>query len=178
MEDFILEEDFLMKKKRKKKVNSGDKGKRVEREFIKLLNERFNTQGFSRTIGSGNRIWQVRGNMPKHAQETFTGDIVAPEKFKFVIESKGGYNDVDLNSAFDGGHAQLDEFIKQVKLEAENCQRKPIIVWKKDRKPRVAMVLTVDLPHHDWTYRFIYQEWSMVLFTELLGQPDGYWFHE
>ncbi len=173
MEDFFTEDDFMTPKK--KKINSGGKGKRREREIVKILNERFNTTEFSRTIGSGARIHQV-GHLPKHAQDTFTGDLVTPANFAFSIESKGGYDDVDLVSAFDEGHAQLDEFIKQAEHDAGASNRKPLLVWKKSRKPRLGFMKTVDLPHMNWQYRLVYREWSAVSFDELLKEPDSFWF--
>lgn len=175
MEKDFFVEDLTMAKK-KKKLNSGDKGKRCEREIVKILNERFNTTSFSRTIGSGARIWQVGRNMPQHAKDTFTSDLVTPEKFNFSIESKGGYDDVDLTSAFDGGHSQIDEFLKQVQHDADGCGRKPLLVWKKNRKPRLAALKTTDLPHMNWDYRMVYRDWSIVAFDILLKEPDTFWF--
>src|SRR4051812_1913406 len=103
-------EDITTNLNKKKKKNSGDKGKRTERNLIKILEQRFGP-GFSRTIGSGNR-WGQGVHLPKHAKDTFTGDIVCPEGFKWVFESKGGY-DIDFNSVFSGGSAELDSFIEQ-----------------------------------------------------------------
>lgn len=171
-DDFIVDDSFLMPKK--KKINTGRKGKRREREVAKVLNERFGG-GFSRSIGSGNRIHQV-ANLPKHAQDTFTGDLVTPENFAFTVESKGGYDDVDLVSVFDGGHSQIDEFLKQAQHDADFCKRKPMLVWKKSRKPLVAMIKTTDIPHENWEYRLFYRDWSMVNFEELLKVDNTFWF--
>jgi len=169
-DDFIIDLDILKPKKKKK--NSTQKGKRVERTLVKLFTERFG-DGFSRTIGSGNRWGQV-AYLPKHAQDTFTGDLVTPAGFQFVIESKGGYDDIDLSSVFVSGNAQLDEFIEQVTAESERCGRKPIILWKKSRKPWLAFVRTDDLPHLDWTYRLVYRDWSAVALEELFKLPDEF----
>ena len=171
-EDFIVENILMAKKK--KKINTGRKGKRREREVAKILNERFGG-GFSRTIGSGNRTKQVTF-LPKHAQDTFSGDLVTPENFVFSIESKGGYDDVDLMSVFDGGHAQIDEFLEQAQFDADGCKKKPMVVWKKSRKPLVAMIKTVDIPHENWEYRLFYKDWSMVSFDELLKVDNSFWF--
>ncbi|NIQ14763.1 MAG: hypothetical protein GTO02_10305, partial [Candidatus Dadabacteria bacterium] len=157
-EDFFVDDSFLMPKK--KKINTGRKGKNRERETAKILNERFGG-GFSRSIGSGNRIHQV-ANLPKHAQDTFSGDLVTPENFAFTIESKGGYDDVDLVSVFDDGHSQLNDFLKQAQHDADRCNRKPMVVWKKNYKPELAILRTKDLPHMKWSYRLIYNKWSVV----------------
>ena len=166
-------EDILAANK-KKRLNSGDKGKRFERQLCKLLSERFRTS-FSRTIGSGNRWGQV-ANMPQHAQETFTGDIVCPEKFRFVVESKGGYDDIDLERAISMGNAQLDEFLEQADAEGDRTGRKPIVCWRKTRKPWLAFLHTDDLPHLDWKNRLIYNKWSAVPLDLLLIIDDRYFF--
>ncbi len=172
-DDFILDDDdFLMPKK--KKINSGGKGKRREREIAKVLNDRFGG-GFSRSVGSGNR-WSQVANLPKHAQDTFSGDLVTPEHFGFTIESKGGYDDVDLVSAFEDGHAQIDEFLKQAQFDADRVKRKPIVVWKKSRKPLLAIIKTIDLPNIKWDYHMTYKDWSIVWFDILLKEPDSFWF--
>lgn len=158
----------------KKKINSGDKGKRTERELCKILSDKFN-ESFSRTIGSGNRWGQV-SNMPAHARETFASDIVCPVGFGFCIESKGGYDDIDLNLAFDGGNSQIDEFIEQVVFESERCGRKPMVVWKKSRRPWLVIIKTEDLPHLNWNYRFIYREWSFLALNDLLQLPREFFF--
>jgi Holliday junction resolvase len=164
-------EDITANLNKKKKKNSGTKGKRTERSLCKILSERFGP-GFSRTIGSGNRVWQV-GNMPKCAQDTFTGDIVTPEGFLWTFESKGGY-DIDFNSIFGGGSAELDSFIKQVELEGNRTGRKPVIAWKKDRRPWLVILKTADLNKTDWPFRFIYRDWSVIALNDFLTAEDSY----
>lgn len=171
-----LEIDDILQPKAKKKLNSGRKGKRVERDLVKLLNERFGG-GFSRSVGSGNRWGQVAA-LPKHAQDTFSGDLVCPEQFDFVFESKGGYEEIDLNSAFVDGNSQLDAFLKQAEDESERTGRKPLLAWKKNRKPWLAFVKTSDLPHLDYRFRLIYNQWSAVALEELLKEDDSYFFRK
>lgn len=169
-----LEIDDILAQKRKKGVNSGRKGKRVERELAKLLNARFGG-GFSRSIGSGNRWGQV-ANLPEHAQQTFSGDLVCPPAFAFVIESKGGYDDIDLNSVFIGGNAELDNFLKQADDESKRTGRKPLLVWKKNRKPWVVFLKSTDLPSCDYSYRLYYREWVAIALEELLKMEDSYFY--
>ena len=175
MNDFFV--DDILQPKKKKKVNAVEKGKRVERELAKLLYKRFNKH-FSRTIGSGNRWGQV-SNMPQHAQDTFTGDLVCPENFAFTIESKGGYEDeIDLNSVLFDGNARLDGFLKQAEDESKECGRKPLILWKRSRKPWLSMLKTADLPNFDWKYRLIYMDWSMIPLNSLLLLSNEFFFDE
>jgi hypothetical protein len=61
--------------------------------------------------------------LPKHAQDTFSGDLVCPADFKWVFEVKCGYNEIDLNAAFDGGVTDLDAFLAAVR--GRECQDWP-----------------------------------------------------
>lgn len=172
MDDLVI--DNIMIGKIKKGVNSGRKGKRVERDLAKLLNARFGG-GFSRSIGSGNRWGQV-SNLPEHAQQTFSGDLVCPPNFAFVLESKGGYDNIDLNSVFIGGNSELDSFLKQADDESKRTGRKPLLVWKKNRKPWLAFVKNTDLPSIEYSYRLYYREWAAIALEELLKMEDNYFY--
>jgi hypothetical protein len=176
-------EDILKDDGKKKPVKSGQKGKRNEREICDLLNDRFkpllnsnNWGEFSRSLGSGNR-WGQKVKLSKSAEDTFTGDIAAPENFKFVLESKAGY-DIDLCNVFDGGDRQIDLFLKQVSEDSERLKkigvdRKPLLLWKKDRKPRLAF-LKRDL---GFEYSMKYRDWTVVAFKDLLSLEDSFFFN-
>ena len=188
MDDYEIEP--IWENTKPKKIKTGQKGKRVERELCKALNKRFaklisenpSWGQFSRSIGSGNRWGQV-SNLPKHAKDTFSGDITCPENFKFTIESKGGYNDIDLNSAFDKGHKELDTFLQQALDDSERSGRHPMLVWKKDRKPRLVFVER-DVVESELTYKqivasdyvLIYRDWVAFNLDKLLGFDDKFFF--
>jgi Holliday junction resolvase len=169
LEDFVTDDKIFNKKN--KRVNGKKKGNRVELELSKILNRRFGT-GFSRSVGSGNR-WSQVNNLPQHAKDVFSGDLVVPENFKFVLESKGGYEGIDLNSAFVKGCTELDKFLNQVSKDAKRCGRKPMLCWKKNRKPWFCVVLTTDLPY-EFRYKMIYGKWSIVALEEILKLEDGF----
>lgn len=178
-----LEIENILGENKPKKIKSGKKGKRVELELIKSLNERFSkilaerpaAGKFSRSVGSGNR-WGQRVHLSKAASDTYSGDIVCPEGFKFVLESKGGYNDIDLCSAFSGRQAEIDSFLKQVSDDSERCGRMPLLLWKKDRKPRLAFVKSRDLGDRKFSCMMKYGSWSVVLYDDLIGLEDGFFF--
>ena len=164
-------------KNKTKKVDGGKKGKRVEREIVGVLNTRFShmeNKTFSRSVGSGNRWSQVK-NLPKHAKDTLTGDICCPEGFRFVIESKGGYNKIDLNSIFENGNSELDNFLEQVIDDSKRCGKMPMLVWKRDRRPWLAFIRTCELIG-DYQYSIKYREWTCVLVKDLLKLSDDYFF--
>lgn len=179
-EDLEIENIF---EKRTKKIKSGKKGKRVELELVKKLNNRFfkilnsnpSWGKFSRTVGSGNR-WGQNVHLSKKATDTYTGDIVCPENFKFVLESKGGYNDIDLCSAFNKGSSEIDKFLKQVSDDSKRCGRKPLLFWKKDRKPRLSFLKAKDFLETNINYSMKYREWIVISFEDLMKMNDDFFF--
>lgn len=176
-DDYFSDDLFEERRKRKKKRAEGKtKGNRTERELAKILTGRFG-EGFSRSIGSGNR-WGQNVFLPKHAQEIFSGDLIVPKGFQFVLESKGGYDDIDLHKCFTNGSKQLDEFLKQVVKDSKRCGRKPLLAWKKTRRPWLAFVLTKDLAGRSFKYRLLYGKWSVVALEELLKLEDEFFLKE
>lgn len=174
-------EDIL--KSKPKKIKSGRKGKRVELDLIKRLNERFREAiagrpgcgSFSRSVGSGNR-WGQRVHLSKAASDTYSGDIVCPEGFLFVLESKGGYNDIDLCTVFSGGQAELDSFLKQVSDDSARCGRMPLLLWKKDRKPRLAFLKSSDLKGREFPCMLRYGQWTAISMEDLVSLEDDFFF--
>ncbi len=182
VDDIIKEFEQL---KVKKKIKSGPKGKGAEREIAKILNNRFEKLlsehedwgKFSRSVGSGNR-WGQGVDLPKHAKDTFSGDLCVPQNFLWVLESKKGYNDdIDLCTLFGGPCAVLDGFLKQVEDDSGRCGRKPMLVWKKDYKPRLAFMKKKDAPSGKrFSCQMQYKGWLAVPFDELLKIDDSFFF--
>lgn len=162
------------KKKKKKKVDGGKKGKTAERELVKLFTARFG-DGFSRAPYSGARWGQVK-NLPKHAKDTMTGDLCCPKGFKWVLESKNGYDDIDLNLCMVKDNGQLNSFLDQVTKDFKRVNRKPMLLWKKTRRPWLAFVHTEELEGLHFKYRFVYGRWTAVALEKLLEVSDDFFF--
>jgi hypothetical protein len=174
LDDFVdVEEEIINKKGKKKKVDGKKKGNRTELDLTKVLNSRFGGSGFSRSIGSGNRWGQVN-YLPKHAKDVFSGDLVVPENFKFVIESKGGYDGIDMSSIFVHGNSELDKFLDQVTKDSKRCNRKPMLCWKKTRKPWLVFIHSKELVGKSFKYKFIYGKWTGVSLELLLKLNDDF----
>ena len=94
---------------------------------------------------------------------------------KFVIESKKGYNKIDLVNCFSGKCSELDEFLKQVSSDAERTKRKPLLIWKKDRKEDIAFLRESDLPNKPKLY-LLYNGWIATTFDFILSHPDNFFF--
>ena len=174
-EDFVTDEEFINPKKKKKKVDGKKKGNRTELDLVKILNKRFGT-GFSRSVGSGNR-WSQVNHLPKHARDVFSGDLVVPEGFLFTIESKGGYDGIDLSSIFIRGNSELDKFLSQAEDDSKRCNRKPMLCWKKTRKPWLSFLKTSDLEGHDFKYKLIYGKWTGISLDLLLELEDKFFLN-
>ena len=174
MDDFFID-DISEHYQKKPKVNGKAKGNRAELALCKLLTKHFGEE-FSRSLGSGGR-WSQVGNMPEHAKKTLTGDVCIPQKFFYTIESKNGYEDeINLTNACDGAIPRLDEFIKQVVRDADYSGRKPIICWKRNHKPWLAIIKKIDFAN-EIDYYVNYREWRIVNLEELLRITDRkFWF--
>jgi hypothetical protein len=178
-----LEIDDLLLNHKNKKIKSGVKGKRGEREIVNILNSRFKILlnenptwgGFSRSVASGAR-WGQNVNLPKHAQDTFSGDITSPTNFKFVLESKIGYNSIDLYNCINGDCSELDKFLTQVTNDSIRSSKLPLLLWKKDRKERIVFVKNIDDFSVINNY-LIYKDWFCVNFKEFLKLSDKYFFN-
>jgi len=175
-DDLIIDDIISNKQKRKRKADGKKKGNRVELELSKLLNARFNCQDFSRAVGSGNRWGQVR-HLPKHAREVFSGDLIVPKNFKFCLESKGGYDGIDLNSIFVRGNSELDNFLDQVSKDSKRCSRKPLLCWKRTRKPWLSFIHTKELTGRTFKYRLLYGKWSAVDLEKLLELENEFFLN-
>jgi Holliday junction resolvase len=156
--------DDILSNRQNKKINSKKKGNRSELEFAKILTKRFN-KGFSRSVGSGNR-WSQTAFLPKHAQKVFSSDLVVPKNFKFALEVKGGYNGIDLNSIFVRGNSDLDKFLVQAFKDAKRAGKRPLLAWKKDRKPWLV-----------FKYMLTYNKWTAVALDDFLKLEDSFFFN-
>ena len=127
-------------------------------------------------MGSGNRWAQVK-HLPEHAKSTLLGDICPPEGFRFVLESKCGYEDkVDFYSLFNGGNKQLDTFIEQSIAESGRAKRPPLLLYKRNRRPWIAFIRTADLIGK-YSYQLSYRDWTAVALDDLLKLDDTFFFN-
>ena len=159
--------------KRLKKLNGKKKGNRIELELTKILSNRFK-QNFSRTVSSGARWSQAL--LTEEATQIFSGDLVVPKGFKFVIESKGGYDSIDMSAVFIKGNSELDSFMEQVTDDSRRCGRSPMVCWKKTRKPWLVFVLTRDLVGYEFEYAMKYTEWTGVALDHILKLNDDFFY--
>ena len=125
-DDFDLTSLIANKKKRK---NSRTKGNSFERKVCHILNTHFNTTEFMRSPGSG--AFSTTHKLPEHLK--FSGDLITPKNFKFIIECKKGYNKENLGSIFNP-KSDLMDFIEQANRDARKIQKEFLLVFQQDRK--------------------------------------------
>ena len=121
--------------KKKKKVNSRTKGSSFERQIAKTFNDRFNTTEFSRSPGSG--AFATTHTLPDYLK--IYGDLITPQNFKYCIECKKGYNKENLYSLYNYS-SPFWGFLDQCLKDSEKCDKIPMVIYKQDRQPTLAIV--------------------------------------
>lgn len=119
----------LKKKAGKKRLNSRAKGNRFENKISKILNERFNTKEFCRSPGSG--AFATTHTLPEYLK--IYGDLITPEKFKYVIECKKGYNEVQICDLLNPD-SKVSDMIAQANRDSQKSSKKFFLIIGQDRK--------------------------------------------
>jgi Holliday junction resolvase len=158
--------------KKKKKINSRTKGSSFERTIAAQLNDRFKTTEFSRTPGSG--AFASTHKLPDHLK--IHGDLITPRNFKYCIECKKGYNKESLNSLLNNS-SELWNFIEQCQKDSDKAHKLPLIIFKQDRQPTLAVV-PYDVGYKSNNYVELHKQdryYRMYLFDEILAESDSIW---
>ena len=87
-----------------------------------------------RSPGSG--AFSTTHNLPEHLK--FSGDLITPKNFRFIIECKKGYNKENLGSTFNT-KSDLLNFIQQADRDARKIQKQFLIVFQQDRKDMLCI---------------------------------------
>ena len=164
--------DLANLKAPKKRINSRSKGSSFERKICNLLNSTFETKEFCRTPGSG--AFATTHKLPEHLK--IHGDLITPEKFKFTIECKKGYNKENLSSLF-SSNSKLAEFISQAKKDSIKANKPFLIIWQQDRTDILCILDKCFIPtYRDMKY-LTYKEHIIVRLKDMLNASRGLWFN-
>ena len=137
-----MKDDFdVSPLRKKKKVNSRAKGNRFENKIAKTLNERFDTKEFCRTPGSG--AFATTHKLPEYLK--VYGDLITPEKFKFIIECKKGYNEEQVSDLLNP-KSTISKMIAQAHRDSKKSSRKFLLFIGQNRKEPLAITNELDLP--------------------------------
>ena len=166
--------------KKKKRKNSKAKGSTFERNIAKILNDRFNTSEFSRSPGSG--AFATTHTLPEHLK--IYGDLITPQNFKYCIECKKGYNNLNLYSLYNYS-SEWWGFLEQCEKDSDKCGRIPMVIFKQDRQPTLAIV-----PSHVQTNKlqpyieirkeedaFTVKVFRIYKLEDLLDDYDSFWIN-
>jgi Holliday junction resolvase len=166
--------------KKKKRKNSRAKGSTFERQIAKLFNDRFNTTEFSRSPGSG--AFATTHDLPDYLK--IYGDLITPQNFNYCIECKKGYNKENLYSLYNYS-SDLWGFLDQCLKDSEKCDKIPMVIFKQDRQPTLAIV-----PSHVQTNKlqqyieiqkqedaFNLRVYRIYKLDDLLEDYDSLWFN-
>lgn len=158
--------------KKKKKVNSRAKGSTFERQIAKILNDRLGTTEFSRTPGSG--AFATTHSLPDHLK--IYGDLITPQNFKYCLECKKGYNNQNLYSLYNHS-SDFWKFIDQCQKDSEKCGKTPMVIFKQDRQPTLAIIPSNVVVESN-NYIEIHKEgqyYRVYMFDDLLQENDSIW---
>ena len=158
--------------KKKKKVNSRAKGSAFERQIAKILNDRLGTSEFSRTPGSG--AFATTHTLPDHLK--IYGDLITPQNFKYCLECKKGYNNQNLYSLYNYS-SDFWKFIDQCQKDSEKCGKIPMVIFKQDRQPTLAIIPS-NIVVESNNYIEIHKEnqyYRIYTFDDLLKEEDSLW---
>ena len=163
----------------KKRINSKRKGNVAELELAKILTKRFDLPFARVGASSGARPKQVK--LDGKATETFTGDLIVPDNFRFSVECKAVNVDVDLLAP----SALLDKFLDQAAFDAATIGKLPLLCWKRNHKGWIAAVpinemesSRIPIPYYS---RYIGNNASWLicrLDALLMTNIDEWWFDD
>ena len=176
----VMEDNYDINKLRKKpkRKNSRAKGHTFERDVAKLLNNRLGTTEFSRTPGSG--AFATTHSLPEHLK--IYGDLITPYKFKYCIECKKGYNNINLYSLYNNS-SDIWDFFRQCEKDSKKCCKTPMVILKQDRKPILAAVpsctgseIIKGISYIETSYNT--DKWRIYEFAKLLELEESIWWEE
>ena len=156
----------------KKRINSRSKGSAFERKICNLLNSTFETKEFCRTPGSG--AFASTHKLPEHLK--IHGDLITPEKFKFTIECKKGYNKENLSSLF-SSNSKLIGFINQANKDSISTNKPFMIIWQQDRSEILCILNKHIFPSYLDFKSLIYKDYIIVKLKDLLKAEINFWFN-
>ena len=159
--------------KKKKKINSRAKGNRFENKIAKTLNDRFDTKEFCRTPGSG--AFATTHTLPEYLK--VYGDLITPEKFKFIIECKKGYDGEQVSDLLNP-KSGISKMIAQAHRDSQKSSRKFFLFIGQNRQEPVAITNQTDLPVKGWMFRGYIDDLEIAMFKmcDLMRVEDFHFF--
>ena len=162
--------DLSQLRKKPKRKNSRTKGNTFERQVATKLNERFKTKEICRSPGSG--AFATTHSLPEHLK--IYGDLITPLNFKFCIECKKGYNNINIYNLYNE-NSDIWKFFRQCKRDAKKCDKIPMLILKQDRQKILVVVPEQESFEDAYICIQIYGT-RIYLFDDIIKSWDSYWF--
>lgn len=159
-----------------KRLNSNAKGNKREWEVCSDLSKRFNKE-FLRTLSSGASATRRHDCNNKDVEfiKNNTGDIICPDGFKFVIESKH-YKDFDFFTLFNDKNL-LTDWWRQSYKDSKRVGKHSLVFFKFNYKKKMAM-LSIDFKSDVAKFKnvIINNEFIVITQDDLFSLPNGFFF--
>jgi len=156
---------------KKKSINKKKKGNAFENRIAKILNEKFDTKEFSRTPGSG--AYATTHKLPEYLK--IYGDLITPQGFKYLIETKKGYNKESIDSLFNP-KSVLHSMIVQAIRDSKESSKDFFLVVGQDKRDIIVISNTM---FKDYIERYLIikvnSNWPtlyMFMLKDLLNVPN------
>ena len=169
-----MQDDYDISKLRtkKKRVNSRTKGSSFERKIANQFNDTFNTKEFSRSPGSG--AFATTHTLPDYLK--IYGDLITPKNFQYCIECKKGYNKQAVASLLND-RSDFWVFMKKCEKDARACKKLPMLIFKQDRQPTLAVIkgrkwFSYSQDYEGLTDFIKVKEYTIFKFDEILRSWD------
>jgi len=171
MKDELSEsqETILASLKPKKRKNSRAKGNAFENKVSKILNERFDTDEFSRSPGSG--AFATTHKLPSHLQ--IYGDLISPQDFKFIVECKKGYNQLGMDALLNR-KSKVWEWIETLERDMAASRKPGFILTAQDRKPSIVITPYNKQIDNHTDKKVIVDKYIMIYLEDFLSLPDTF----
>ncbi len=148
---------------------SKTKGNAFERDVSKFLNKVYNTDGFTKTMGSGAFVgkgnWAKRSGLDQNIKVALAGDIITPTWFPFSIECKHYSDTPNYATIIKGPDVTLDLWLGKSIHDAINTQLIPLVFFKTDYKgAHVALPKTLApiLEQHNIRFYLTYRNFVII----------------
>jgi hypothetical protein len=169
----IMDVEKIVNTNRTRK-NSKKKGSNYESRLCKQLNERFKTENFSKTPGSG--AYATTHSLPDYLK--VYGDVITPEGFRFIFDAKKGYNHIGMSDCLDP-KSDIRKMLDKVEIDATKAKKSFILVLCQDRRKPVAILSkSVLSPTTTHLATFSFGPYIGILLSDLLSLDDSFFYEE
>ncbi len=114
------------------------KGNKFEYDVVKVLNDVYSTEEFSRTPNSGAMMgrsnWGKNQGLAENVKRTLGSDIIVPDWFKFSVECKHYKDKPNYSEIIKGPDTTLDHWLGESVYDAINLNLHSLLFFKTNRK--------------------------------------------